>query len=119
MEEKGYIFERLEILEKSGLITRQAVVQTEKMLELLEAKGRDPDPEKLVMFTTHMAMALGRIGNGQQEEPMDRAVLEDIKEESAYAEAQAFMEELKKIMDTELPESEEEYMIVHLCNLFS
>lgn len=119
MAANEYICERFEILKKSGLITEQAVVQVKKILELLEEQGWQLDEEKLVMFTTHMAMALQRIVNGQYEEPLDRAILESMKTEKTYPKARTFAKKIKEAVNVELPEVEEEYILVHLCSLFS
>lgn len=119
MNENEALYQRLEILEKSGLISRQAAAQTERILKLLLSRGQKMELEKLEIFTTHIAMALQRILNGQYETPLDRDVLEGLKEEKAYAEAEIFAGKIKETVEIELPDVEAEYLIVHLCNLFS
>lgn len=119
MNEKDYLYERMEILEKSGLISRQVTFQMEKIMELLEELDKELEPEKVVMFMTHMAMALQRIENEQCQESLDQTALEEMKREKAYPEAKIFTEKLKKISAMEIPEAEEEFILVHLCNLFS
>lgn len=77
------------------------------------------DEEKMAMFTTHIAMAIQRILNGDVENPLEEAVLEELRKEEAYEKADEVAEKIYDIIEVEFPETEKEYLVVHLCNLFS
>ena len=119
MTERECLHERLSILEKAGLITSQVTAQVEKVLNLLGEQERRLDQEKLETFTTHIALALQRIDKGQYEEPLNEDVLKELKKESAYPEAEKFAVKFKDAVGVDIPKTEEEYLLVHLCNLFS
>lgn len=72
----------------------------------------------MAMFTTHIAMAIQRILNGDVENPLEEAVLEELRKEEAYEKADEVAEKIYDIIEVEFPETEKEYLVVHLCNLF-
>lgn len=47
------------------------------------------------------------------------AVLEELRKEEAYEKADEVAEKIYDIIEVEFPETEKEYLVVHLCNLFS
>lgn len=119
MDNKEALRQRLGILEKNGLISSQTVTWIDRVLELLFERQQKMKLEKLEMFTTHLAMALQRILDGRYEKAIDRSVLEELKEEKTFAEAEAFAQQIQKAVEIEIPSVEQEYLIVHLCSLFS
>lgn len=119
MEGKETLYQRLEILEQSGLIEKHTTEQTDKIIGLLYGKGQEPDMEKMETFTTHIAMAMQRIQNSEYEQPLAEEVLEDLKMEAFYEEAKKLAQEIYDIVDIEFPQAEQDYLIVHLCNLLS
>ena len=109
------LYERLDILEQAGLITPFVSEQAKKIVELITECGSPMDEEKMAMFTTHIAMAIQRILNGDVENPLEEAV----RKEEAYEKADEVAEKIYDIIEDEFPETEKEYLVVHLCNLFS
>lgn len=73
------LYERLDILEQAGLITPFVSEQAKKIVELITECGSPMDEEKMAMFTTHIAMAIQRILNGDVENPLEEAVLEELR----------------------------------------
>ena len=65
------LYERLDILEQAGLITPFVSEQAKKIVELITECGSPMDEEKMAMFTTHIAMAIQRILNGDVENPLE------------------------------------------------
>ena len=113
------LYERLDILEQAGLITPFVSEQAKKIVELITECGSPMDEEKMAMFTTHIAMAIQSILNGDVENPLEEAVLEELRKEEAYEKADEVAEKIYDIIEVEFPETEKEYLVVHLCNLFS
>ena len=95
------------------------IEQAKKIVELITECGSPMDEEKMAMFTTHIAMAIQRILNGDVENPLEEAVLEELRKEEAYEKADEVAEKIYDIIEVEFPETEKEYLVVHLCNLFS
>ncbi len=112
------LYERLEILEQGGLITFDVSEQVKKIIGLMFEKKERSDMEKMEIFTTHIAMAMQRILNGEHENPLDDAVLAGIREEAVYPEAERFAQKIYEHTDIEFTEVEKGYLLIHLCNLF-
>lgn len=119
MNEDKRLDQRLEILESSGMISSKTAAWTRNILQLLSLSSQKKEQEKLEMFVTHVAMALQRIQNGQYEKPLDRSIVNELEKEKKYGDAKEFVEKIRKIVGVEIPETEAEYLIAHLCNLFS
>lgn len=118
MNDVDMLYERLEILEGSKLIEPNVTEQVKKIILLLFQRNKPIDTEKMEMFTTHIAMAIQRIINGEREKPLDDEVLRDLKEEEVYTEAEKFAQDIYKNIDVEFPDAEKGYLVAHLCNLF-
>lgn len=88
------LYERLDILEQAGLITPFVSEQAKKIVELITECGSPMDEEKMAMFTTHIAMAIQRILNGDVENPLEEAVLEELRKEEAYEKADEVAEKI-------------------------
>ena len=70
------------------------------------------------MFITHLAMAGQRILEGKEEKPLDGQILESVKQEPAYSKALDFLTYMLNQTDLEFPDTEKDFLTVHLCNLF-
>ena len=119
MREHETLYQRLEILEQAGLIEKRVAEQTDRIIRLIYGAKPEVDTEKMEMFTTHIAMAMHRILNEENENPLAKEVLEGLKEEAVYAQVEALAQNVYETVDIEFPQVEREYLIVHLCNLFS
>ena len=117
--ENEELYQRLESLEGAGLIEKRVAEQTEKIIRLIYSGKPEVDAEKMEIFVTHIAMAMQRILNGQKEEPLSEAVLKELQEEASYENAKSLAQKVYETVNIEFPMVEQEYLIVHLCNLFS
>ena len=118
MREHETLYQRLDILEQAGLIAKSVAEQTDKIIGLIYEDNPEVDLEKMEMFTTHIAMAMQRISNGEEENPLGEEVLEGLEEEDVYPQVAALAEKLCEVVDIEFPQVERDYLLVHLCNLF-
>ena len=105
------LYERLDILEQAGLITPFVSEQAKKIVELITECGSPMDEEKMAMFTTHIAMAIQRILNGDVENPLEEAVLEELRKEEAYEKADEVAERLGIDLSLSREEREKEILI--------
>lgn len=119
MEVREELFERLRILEDGGLISTAVTTDCRKVMELVLAEKADVDGERFGMFVTHLAMAMQRIRNGEEEMPIDRQILETVKLDAVYPKAEAFSEKVSGVCNVEFTQTELDFLKVHLCNLFS
>lgn len=74
--------ERLDLLEKGGVISKQIRSATEAVLPQIEARlGRSLNTSTGQMFITHLAMALSRAQNGELLSELPKEVEAEISDE--------------------------------------
>lgn len=110
---------RLDILEENQVICRKVADYSRKVAERILEEKPDTEEDKAAMFITHLAMAGQRVLDHVKEHPLDGAVLDGIRKEAVYKKAVALRDELLQETDIPFPESEREFLTVHLCNLLS
>lgn len=114
------LYERVGILEDSGIISEKAACYARDVADLMLSQFfemRQEKEEKLEMFITHLAMAGKRAEEGIEENPIDEAVLEAVKRETVYEAAIALRDKILSMTDIIFPETERDFLSVHLCNL--
>lgn len=120
MEEKREsLYMRLDILRHGGLIAESVVNNCKKTVAMIFEEKPDFDMEKMEVFTTHLAMAMQRILNGTIEAPLDKEVLEELETAEMYRRAEKFAVKMRAAWDIVVPKVEQEYLLIHLCNLFT
>ena len=119
MGEREELYARLQILEDGGLISGAVTACCKKMIGLVQEEKPDVDGERFGMFVTHLAMAMQRIRNGETEMPIDSQVLETVKMDPVYPKAEAFSKKMFAVCDVEFTQTEQDFLKVHLCNLFT
>lgn len=119
MQLQDELNQRLKILEEGGLISSEVTACCKEVINMVLEEKEDVDEEKMSMFVTHLAMALQRVLNKQDENPVDEGILETIKTEPVYPKAAEFSKRMLEICIVEFPQTEKDFLKVHLCNLFS
>ena len=76
------------------------------------------EDEKAVMFITHLAMAAERVSKGDIAGHIDARLFAEAYASEGYDKALEFMGKIKELTFVPFPDSEEEFLILHLCNLF-
>lgn len=110
--------QRLEILLNSGVISQRILDYCKTAVKLLIKQKPEADGDRAAMFITHLAMAGQRILEGKEEKPLDGQILESVKQEPAYSRALDFLTYMLNQTDLEFPDTEKDFLTVHLCNLF-
>ena len=110
--------QRLEILLNSGVISQRISDYCKTAVKLLIKQKPEADGDRAAMFITHLAMAGQRILEGKEEKPLDGQILESVKQEPAYSRALDFLTFMLNQTDLEFPDTEKDFLTVHLCNLF-
>lgn len=108
----------LEILLNSGVISQRISDYCKTAVKLLIKQKPEADGDRAAMFITHLAMAGQRILEGKEEKPLDGQILESVKQEPAYSKALDFLTYMLNQTDLEFPDTEKDFLTVHLCNLF-
>ena len=110
--------QRLEILLNSGVISQRISDYCKTAVKLLIKQKPEADGDRAAMFITHLDMAGQRILEGKEEKPLDGQILESVKQEPAYSKALDFLTYMLNQTDLEFPDTEKDFLTVHLCNLF-
>lgn len=116
---KTELFERIWILQVNGVISEKVADYTRSIVERILSEVPEVEQEKLEMFITHLAMAGKRAEEGTEENPIDEAVLQVVKEEEAYEKAVMLRDQFLSMTDINFPKTEQDFLSVHLCNLLS
>lgn len=108
---------RLKILEDNKLISSDVAGSCRKVASLLEKRIIPLNNEKFEMFMTHLAMAMQRIVDKKEENPIGEEVLNAVKSEPVYPEAVKLAEQVGSLFPEKITETEQGFLEVHLCNL--
>ena len=75
------------------------------------------DKSKMEMFTTHLAMAVQRIMVSGAVEQLDDAIWNEVQAFDTFGEAKQVYSNITSDIPVQIPESEEKFLLMHLCNL--
>lgn len=110
--------ERTEILVQGNVISKEVGKFVNSVIDVMNDLYPSVNSEDAVMFFTHLSMATQRVCKGEPVETLDEAVWEEVAACREYQEADRFYLKVEEMSPTEYPESERQFLIMHLCNLF-
>lgn len=110
---------RIEILESGKVIEPQTAVFVKAVIDSLHNDYPEISDDKAVMFITHLAMAAQRIKDKKEENPLGEEIMREIPMHPSYSQACTFLEKIRELSCVELSDTESDFLLVHLCNLFS
>ena len=116
---KTEMYERIEILQVNRVISEKVADYAKRIVDRILLEMPEAEQEKLEMIITHLAMAGKRAEEGTEENPIDEAILQGVKEEEAYEQAIVLRDQFLSMTDIKFPETEKDFLSVHLCNLLS
>lgn len=114
---KKELYERVGILEESGIISFKVAEYTRWVIVQLLKEIPEITQDKAEMFITHLAMAGKRAEEGAEENPIDPGVLEMVKSEAVFSRAVDMRDRFLAGTDIVFPETEKDFLSVHICNL--
>lgn len=71
----------------------------------------------LITFITHLSMAMQRIRKYEIVSQLDEMIYEDLKKSDEFNNAVVIMDELLKEAPVQFPESEKQFLLLHLLNI--
>lgn len=110
--------DRLKILLDSDVINRETYDSVNEIYEKFFKEG-GYSKEKIDLFFTHLAMCIERVYKGESIDYLDDSIVEEIKSNNNYEKANQLLEEIKKETSLDIPESEENYLFLHLVNILN
>lgn len=110
--------QRLEILQQSGFFDESGRRDLDAMIRVLTGKyGFPRNDETLGVLVTHVAAALKRQKDGEEINPIDAGVLQDVRSSDVYPEAKKIQADVVDAMEHKLPEAEKDFILVHVGGL--
>lgn len=107
--------DRIEILRSAAVINDNVAQYVNKVIDALEKYQFDES--KMEMFTTHLAMAVQRIMTNGEVEHLDESIWNEVKIFDTFNEAKQVYASIISDAPVQIPESEEKFLLMHLCNL--
>lgn len=107
--------DRIEILRSAAVINDTVAQYVNKVIDILEEYHFD-EP-KMEMFTTHLAMAVQRIMTSGAVEQLDESIWNEVQIFDTFNEAKQVYANIVSEAPVQIPESEEKFLLMHLCNL--
>ncbi len=108
--------ERIEILHGANLINDELADFAYRVIEILN--NHPFDDELAGMFITHLAMASQRVIDHAELNDLDEAIWNQVKESAGYPQANELMKQIIELAPIEYPNSEKQFIIMHLSNMF-
>lgn len=107
--------ERIEILRSAAIINDEVAQYVNKVIDILQEY--DFDKSKMEMFTTHLAMAVQRIMVSGAVDQLDDSIWNEVQTFDTFDEAKQVYSNITRDVPVKIPESEEKFLLMHLCNL--
>ena len=110
---------RIMILKNGGIIGEDVAEFMNKVLDMMAADYPQIGMDPAAMFTTHLAMALERIKKGEVVEALDAEIFAEVLEAPEYPQAVQFRDKMLSFCPVEFPESEAQFICMHICNMLA
>ena len=107
--------ERIEILRSAAIINDDVAQYVNKVIDILQEY--DFDEAKMEMFTTHLAMAVQRIMVSGAVDQLDDSIWKEVQAFNTFDEAKQVYSNITRDVPVKISESEEKFLLMHLCNL--
>ena len=107
--------ERIEILRSAAIINDEVAQYVNKVIDILQEY--DFDEAKMEMFTTHLAMAVQRIMVSGAVDQLDDSIWKEVQAFNTFDVAKQVYSNITRDVPVKIPESEEKFLLMHLCNL--
>lgn len=111
------IKDRINILRDAGIINDETADFVIAVAAGMESDAYDETG--MEMFTTHLAMALHRVYAGEPVDILDADIWNDVVENEYYDQAVVMLKNLEQQSPVIVPEEEERFLVMHLCNLLT
>ncbi|QQO10913.1 PRD domain-containing protein [Breznakiella homolactica] len=108
--------DRLKILLSGNLISDDVYHSMQKVINRLSDKwGIALNEKNGSRIVTHVAMALMRISRNEEISPPEHDLLDEFRDCEGFHKAVDMADDLTVFVPMELPRSERDYLIMHLC----
>ena len=117
-ELQAILRERLDVLSGAGIIESEAEEEILSFAKKFMEDLTDPSREAFETLTTHMAMALSRISNEDNDISMPDEVFEDIRTSDLYSRADKNLKNWLPAYYDRLNTEELKYILLHMLSIY-
>lgn len=110
---------RIQILQMGGVIGDDVAEFMNRVIDMMAADYPQIGTDPAAMFTTHLAMAVERIKKGEIVEALDAEIFAEVTEDPAYPMAVQFRDKMLTFCPVAFPESESQFIAMHICNMLA
>lgn len=111
--------QRIQILQMGGVIGEDVAEFMNKVIDMMAADYPQIGTDPATMFTTHLAMAVERIKKGEIVEALDAETFAQIEECPEFPMAVEFRNKMLSFCPVSFPESEAQFIAMHICNMLA
>jgi transcriptional antiterminator len=109
---------RLNILKDAGQISEETFEALKRVIDIFRNKyGIVLTEENGAMLITHLSVAFERIKKGEIIEGIESEIYNEIRNHQEFNKAKEMIGQIMGVANTEIPESEETFIMMHLCTL--
>lgn len=107
--------QRVDILLEANVIQKDTYDFIHQVIKLMKEK-HDLEEKQMEMMITHLAMATERIRSGSIVDEMDKDIYAAVCADADFEVASKVMQVISELSMVEYPHSEQQFMLLHLCN---
>ena len=112
------LFMRLQIMKDAALISGKTYESLKLIIDMFNKKWNiELTEENGAMLITHLSVALERIKKGEIIEGIESEIYSEIKRHKDFNKAKQLLKNIEEAAATDMPESEETFIMMHLCTL--
>lgn len=111
--------QRIQILHAGGVISEDVAQFMNQVIDMMAADYPQISMDPAAMFTTHLAMALERIKKGEIVEALEPEIYAEVTECPEYPMALEFRQKMLALCPIDFPESEAQFITMHICNMLA
>jgi transcriptional regulatory protein LevR len=112
------LYTRLQIMKDAGLISEETFEGLNQIIEMFNSKWNvELTEENGAMLITHLSVAIERIKKGEIIEGIDSEIYSEIKKHKDFDRAKQMLKNIEEVAAADMPESEETFIMMHLCTL--
>lgn len=110
--------QRTRILRDAGVIDADVADLTDAVIDLMATDCPDVPTDRAEAFTTHLAMSVQRIKHSEAvAEELDPDAWQEVQELPVFPAAVRFRDKMLALSPIAFPDSEAQYILVHICNM--
>lgn len=110
---------RIQLLQDKEIISKEVSEFMMRVIEKMEKELPNAPFDHVERFTTHMAMAAERVRKGETVEGLDPDDWSQVETCSESLRSKILFEEMMAFSPVCFPESEQQYLIMHICNILA